>query len=700
MCGIIGIFNVTNHQIECTKATKMLKYRGNDGNGIFKSNDYSIGHTLHSMEGSVIQPLQGKGILTTNCEIYNWRELAKQFNYNVNNDAELLLKLFDDKGISTETLNLLDGVYSFIYVIGNTVYSTRDSIGIKPNIYSFNNGELYICSDKSVLLNLGLHSNTIIELNPRKIIQYNIQTKQMEFIDKPFFKLNNLSIENDESIIIKRLHKLTVNAIKKRIPTNKQIKIGLLFSGGLDSLAIALILKELNVDFTCYVTGIDRPEIDSKDVTHSIKVAKILGLNLKVIPVNENTFEQLLTESMKFIEDNDVIKTGVSATFNLACKQAKKDGVKLIFSGGGSEDIFAGYNRHLECYKTGGNVNKECLEGLRIIHKRDLYRDDMTTMNNSLEIRLPLLDHELIEYALNINQKFKIKNDYKKYIFRLMIDHYYNKDKNITKYIWRKKMAAQYGSNINWLITKFSKANGYGRHKTKYLKSLYTARTSKVPIAALVSTGKDSMFALWKMKEQNYDIKCMITIESSNDDSYMFHTPTIELAKEISKVTGIPLIICKTEGIKEQELNDLEKAINKAINKYNIQGITSGAVASEYQKTRIETICDKLGIISFTPLWNYPQEQLIKDLIDQQFKIMITKVAADGLDPKQWLGKIIDLELLNNLIKLNKINGVNVAGEGGEYETLVINAPYYDKEIKFEFKCNYDKGYVEIIDNK
>ena len=111
-------------------------------------------------------------------------------------------------------------------------------------------------------------------------------------------------------------------------------------------------------------------------------------------------------------------------------------------------------------------------------------------------------------------------------------------------------------------------------------------------LAALFSGGKDSTLAIYKTM-LDHEISCLITIRSLNPDSYMFHTPAIDLTKLQAKSVNIPLITVETKGIKEVELNDLKTAIKKAISDYNIEGIITGAVESVYQATRIQKICKK-----------------------------------------------------------------------------------------------------------
>jgi len=164
-------------------------------------------------------------------------------------------------------------------------------------------------------------------------------------------------------------------------------------------------------------------------------------------------------------------------------------------------------------------------------------------------------------------------------------------------------------------------------------------------LGVLFSGGKDSSYALYKARNE---VKVLITLDSKNKDSFMFHTP-IDKVQELSKKINLPLIKVKTEGRKEEELEDLKKAIKKAINEYQIEGVVTGAVASTYQASRIQKICDELEIYCFNPLWLKNQEELLREIVELKFKIKIVKVAADGLD-ESWIGKVIDKKNLEKLI--------------------------------------------------
>ncbi|MFC1728090.1 diphthine--ammonia ligase [Nanoarchaeota archaeon] len=198
-------------------------------------------------------------------------------------------------------------------------------------------------------------------------------------------------------------------------------------------------------------------------------------------------------------------------------------------------------------------------------------------------------------------------------------------------------------------------------------------------LAALTSGGKDSLFAIYKANEQHETV-CLISLKPERDDSYMFHVPNIDLVQDISENMGLPLIAETSSGIKEKELEDLERAIKKAKEQYQIEGVVAGAIGSNYQYERVEKICRKLHLEVITPIWQMDEEEYMKELI-KTFKVMIVEIAADGLD-ESWLGKTIDESVLNDLNELNKKTGLNIAGEGGEYESFVLNCPLYQKEFQ------------------
>jgi len=200
------------------------------------------------------------------------------------------------------------------------------------------------------------------------------------------------------------------------------------------------------------------------------------------------------------------------------------------------------------------------------------------------------------------------------------------------------------------------------------------------------------MYATYLAKRTEHDIKCLIVLNSENKNSYMFHTPSIEKTKFQAERMGIPLITVNTKGEKEEELEDLNRAIKEAIKKYGIEGVVTGAVESVYQATRVQKICNDLALSCFNPLWQKDQIELLEDLIKNKFHVIISGVFAYPLD-ESWIGKKIDFNFIREVKKLQKEYKINVAGEGGEFESFVVNCPLFDKKIKIkEIKTTGEKN--------
>jgi len=459
MCGIIGIFNVEGAETLVMEGLKIMHYRGTEGHGVATENENkfsktfedlavrsslnAVGHNLHSVVSFVKQPIVGKGKLVSNCEIYNWEELAKKYGIEAKNDSELLFWLLE-KDILPEAVEELDGDYAFAYWKNDEIMIARDIVGIKPVWYSSKrqNQQCFgFASEKKALEKTGFQE--IEELNPRKILFYNVKSNNLFVKERKFFDILPEHSENYEEQKNKVLDLLT-DAVEKRLPVKK---LGLLFSGGIDSTFLAVMLKRLGADFTCYTAALES-DTEAEDVVYAKKVAQFFNLDLKIITIKLEQVEEYLKKIIPLIEDSNVVKVGVALPFYLCCEQAKKDGVKVILSGLGSEEIFAGYERH----KYSENVNKECYSGLLKIYERDLYRDDVVTMANSIELRVPFLDRKLIDYALKITSKYKLDETQNKLILRDIA-------KNLgipEQFAERKKRAAQYGSRFDKAIEKLA----------------------------------------------------------------------------------------------------------------------------------------------------------------------------------------------------------------------------------------------------
>jgi len=199
-----------------------------------------------------------------------------------------------------------------------------------------------------------------------------------------------------------------------------------------------------------------------------------------------------------------------------------------------------------------------------------------------------------------------------------------------------------------------------------------------VKVTALFSGGKDSAYAVHYAQQQGYEVVCLLSVVSKNKESYMYHTLNIDRVPEQARAMGLKLYRLETEGVKEEEVEDLKGMLKKLKQQEKIDGVVSGALASDYQKTRIERICDDLGLASIAPMWHVGPEAYMRAVIDAGFDVRIAGVFADGLD-ESWVGKRIDEVTLQRLRKLN----IHIGGEGGEYETLVLDGPGFKKRLEF-----------------
>ena len=215
-------------------------------------------------------------------------------------------------------------------------------------------------------------------------------------------------------------------------------------------------------------------------------------------------------------------------------------------------------------------------------------------------------------------------------------------------------------------------------------------------LAALISGGKDSIYSAYKASKDS-KIVCIISFKSRRADSYMFHIPNVHLVELQAESMNIPLIYAESSGIKEKELKDIKKALQTAIKKYKIEGVVSGALASNYQKERIDKICRELKLKSIAPLWHIEPKKYLNELIKNNFKAIIVGIAADGLT-KDFLGHELNENFIKKIEKLN----IHGGGEGGEYESLVIDCPLFSKKLKIskakiemENKCT---GKLIVVD--
>jgi len=201
----------------------------------------------------------------------------------------------------------------------------------------------------------------------------------------------------------KALAKELVEAVIGRVPPEK---FGVLFSGGVDSSVIALILKNAGKEFVCYTLGFKAQDTkEPEDVGSAIAAAKNLGLKIRARIIDVKEAEGLIKMTVKILglSLSNVVNVGVGAVVLGCAEMAKEDGVKFLFSGLGSEEIFAGYHRH----KLASDRQEECWNGLLNMYERDLLRDSTISATAGFSILTPFLDERLMATAMRSLKNIK-----------------------------------------------------------------------------------------------------------------------------------------------------------------------------------------------------------------------------------------------------------------------------------------------------
>jgi len=224
---------------------------------------------------------------------------------------------------------------------------------------------------------------------------------------------------------------------------------------------------------------------------------------------------------------------------------------------------------------------------------------------------------------------------------------------------------------------------------------------------SLFSGGKDSSWALYRALAEGLNVSRLLTVHPS-EESYMYHVPETQLATLAAESIGIELVEVDPGDLGAEaaadagaqgdaELEPLEAALVDLGEEIDLAGVTAGAIESEFQTSRIEGMCDRLGIDLFAPLWQRDPEQLAAEMLEAGFEITILQVAAYGLD-ESWLGRTLDAEAVDDLRELNAEYGVHLLGEGGEFETFVTNGPHMSQRIDLDYdtEWNGDSGRIRI----
>src|SRR3989344_5341275 len=256
------------------------------------------------------------------------------------------------------------------------------------------------------------------------------------------------------------IKELLIKAVLKR----KSENLGILFSGGLDSTLIAKIRKDNNIKFKCIAVGFE----GSSDLDFTQQAKKLFGFDVHIRKISQQDIQEHLPKILKIVQDTDVVKIEVAIVIYFGLLEAKNLNIKNIFVGGGSEEIFCGYQRHLESHKKGlKQLHLDSISGLVSMYDRDIVRDFKLSKYFNIHLLLPFLDADIIQKAMSISPSLKTDGINKKIILREV-----SKEIGLSQeFSNRKRTAAQYGSRVSSQLLKLAKKSGY-KTKLEFLKSI------------------------------------------------------------------------------------------------------------------------------------------------------------------------------------------------------------------------------------
>jgi asparagine synthase (glutamine-hydrolysing) len=436
MCGIfVLIGHNSDPYVEFMKGSK----RGPESSKMICVNGTYFGFhrlAINGINELSNQPMQHNNcVLICNGEIFNYKELIKQFDLDVttDSDCEVIILLYEK--IGKECIHYLDGEFAFVLYDGNddTFFVGRDPYGVRP-LYMSNDGSKYcFCSDIEPMKNLGF--TQINNFTPGNTAHIDSQLH----ID--YFNYHTIKrITQDDHIT--EFYDLLCKAVHKRVVTCER-PVACLLSGGLDSSLVAAlsarICREKGTVLETYSIGLK----NSEDLRYAAKVAAHIHSKHTEIICTEDDFYNSIPNVIKDLETYDTTTVRASVgNWNVGKYIKEHSEAKVILNGDGADELMGGYMYFHAC-PSSEEFDEECKRLLKNIHYFDVLRSDKSISSHGLEPRTPYLDKELVEYYLNIPIEIRNHTGLKrqeKYFIRSVINQ---KDPDLLpkEVLFRKKEA-------------------------------------------------------------------------------------------------------------------------------------------------------------------------------------------------------------------------------------------------------------------
>jgi len=445
MCGLVGIWGKTDISL-LQDMMQSIRHRGPDAEGTYLAPDAagSLGHCRLSImdpEGGD-QPIHNEDsstVIIANGEIYNFRTLHKNLEgahrFHTGSDSEVILHLFEEQGAGT--VEQLDGMFAFAIMNNQNLFLARDPIGIKPLYYGTpQRGEsLYFASELKALADYDLD---VHEFPPATY--YHSREGFVPYYQLPHLPVNNMPLEWWEQSLRETLEKSVVKRLMSDVP------LGAFLSGGLDSSCIAVIARRHIERLHTFSVGIE----GSHDIEAARRVAGPIGSTHHEYLLTAREVLHHLPEIIYHLEsfDQDLVRSAIPCFF---CSRMASDHVKVILTGEGSDELFAGYTYYKDIHGQDA-LNKELHRSVASLHNINLQRVDRMTMAHGIEGRVPFLDLNMIETSLEIPSRFKIldrgsSRPVEKWILRQAFENLLPPE-----IIWREKSQFDEGSGTVELL--------------------------------------------------------------------------------------------------------------------------------------------------------------------------------------------------------------------------------------------------------
>jgi asparagine synthase (glutamine-hydrolysing) len=395
MCGIAGVFH-TKAPSEIEEMLLKIKHRGPDGQGIINLPNGTLGHTrlaIIDVEGGN-QPMGCDDTwIAFNGEIYNYRELAHEYLADIplatHSDTEVIVELY--RKLGAPCVELLRGMFAFAIIQGDELFMARDALGIKPLYCGEHNGGFYFASEIKAL---ALVTNEIREFPAGH--WYHSQKGW-----HAFYEVDPTPLEfQDENQAVESIRETLTDAVRLRMIAD--VPVGISLSGGLDSSIIAMLASRDSEHLHSFAVGME----GSEDLRAARKVATLLGTNHHERIYNEQEMMAALPRAIYHLESFDpaIVRSAIP---NYFLSEMASQYVKVILTGEGADEIYAGYD-YLRAFHSPSLLQQEMVGITASLHNTNLQRADRVAMAFGLEARVPFLDLRSIKLGLGIPAEWKI----------------------------------------------------------------------------------------------------------------------------------------------------------------------------------------------------------------------------------------------------------------------------------------------------